>query len=159
MNKQGNVIDRVDDAEPRGRFQKKQYKLKGLGCWARSLTFSITRNTNEDDDGFQLARFTILTGHDVGMVVCPEGHVVEKRAPRFDGNSWSCDGCGAGYEADPGFEFYTCTNTNHASMDWCENCFENIENFRCQEPFRQELDGYGRVQFFNEEDGCDSDDY
>jgi hypothetical protein len=42
-NKKGELIDEQVDAEPRGRFQKKVYRVKGLGVWARSLTFSITR--------------------------------------------------------------------------------------------------------------------
>lgn len=45
-------------------------------------------------------------------------------------------------------------------MDWCNDCAAGtIENFGAQLPFRQELDGYGRVQFVNDEDDCDSDGY
>lgn len=102
--------------------------LKGLGVWARSLTFSITRQTNEDDDGFQLSRFQLLTSFEVPMAVSPEGQVVEKRCPRYDGNNWSCDGCGNGYDCDPGFEWYTYVNYDGVACDYCPDCFGTIES-------------------------------
>lgn len=101
----------------------------------RSISLEINEDTNEDGDGFQLSRFQIMTGFQTMFATCDVGHqMIRREGPRFDGNNWCCDNCGNEYGPEPGFEWYTCTNTDHSTKDYCPDCYpEMIEKPDIQE--------------------------